>query len=259
MNLELTNLNAVVCGSTQGIGLATAEVLAKLGANIYLLARNETKLKQISQRLDNTKGQVHNYLCIDFQNSGRLEQEIKKIKSPIHILINNTGGPASGKLIDANLNEFNKAFEMHLINNHILVQHVVEGMKKEGFGRIVNIISTSVKSPIPGLGVSNTIRAAVANWAKTLSFELAEHGITVNNVLPGFTNTNRLKTLIETKSKTLNKSVEEITKKMTSSVPANRFGEAAEVADAIAFLCSPSASYINGINLPVDGGRTTCL
>ena len=148
---------------------------------------------------------------------------------------------------------------MHLINNHILVQHVVEGMKKEGFGRIVNIISTSVKSPIPGLGVSNTIRAAVANWAKTLSFELAEHGITVNNVLPGFTDTNRLKTLIETKSKTLNKSVEEITKNMISSVPANRFGEAAEVADAIAFLCSPSASYINGINLPVDGGRTTSL
>ena len=259
MNLELTNLNAVVCGSTQGIGLATAEVLAKLGANIYLLARNETKLKQISQRLDNTKGQVHNYLCIDFQNSSRLEQEIKKIKSTIHILINNTGGPASGKLIDASLNEFNKAFEMHLINNHVLVQHVVEGMKKEGFGRIVNIISTSVKSPIPGLGVSNTIRAAVANWAKTLSFELAEYGITVNNVLPGFTDTNRLKTLIDKKSKTLNKSVEEITKKMISSVPANRFGEAAEVADAIAFLCSPSASYINGINLPVDGGRTTSL
>lgn len=259
MNLELTNLNAVVCGSTQGIGLATAEVLAKLGANIYLLARNETKLKQISQRLDNTKGQVHNYLCIDFQNSSRLEQEIKKIKIPIHILINNTGGPASGKLVDANLNEFNKAFEMHLINNHILVQHFVEGMKKEGFGRIVNVISTSVKSPIPGLGVSNTIRAAVANWAKTLSFELAEHGITVNNVLPGFTDTNRLKTLIEKKSKTLNKSVEEITKKMISSVPANRFGEAAEVADAIAYLCSPSSSYINGINLPVDGGRTTSL
>jgi len=259
MNLELTNLNAVVCGSTQGIGLATAEVLAKLGANIYLLARNETKLKQISQRLDNTKGQVHNYLCIDFQNSSRLEQEIKKIKLPIHILINNTGGPASGKLSDADLNEFNKAFEMHLINNHVLVQHVLEGMKKEGFGRIVNIISTSVKSPIPGLGVSNTIRAAVANWAKTLSFELAEYGITVNNVLPGFTDTNRLKTLIDKKSKSLNKSIEEITKKMISSVPANRFGEAAEVADAIAFLCSPSASYVNGINLPVDGGRTTSL
>jgi len=259
MNLELTNLNAVVCGSTQGIGLATAEVLAKLGANIYLLARNETKLKQISQRLDNTKGQVHNYLCIDFQNSSRLEQEIKKIKLPIHILINNTGGPASGKLSDADLNEFNKAFEMHLINNHVLVQHVLEGMKKEGFGRIVNIISTSVKSPIPGLGVSNTIRAAVANWAKTLSFELAKYGITVNNVLPGFTDTNRLKTLIDKKSKSLNKSIEEITKKMISSVPANRFGEAAEVADAIAFLCSPSASYINGINLPVDGGRTTSL
>ena len=259
MNLELTNLNAVVCGSTQGIGLATAEVLAKLGANIYLLARNETKLKQISQRLDNTKGQIHNYLCVDFQNSSMLEQEIKKIKAPIHILINNTGGPASGKLSDADLNEFNKAFEMHLINNHILVQHILEGMKKEGFGRIVNIISTSVKSPIPGLGVSNTIRAAVANWAKTLSFELAEYGITVNNVLPGFTDTNRLKTLIDKKSKTLNKSVEEITKKMISSVPANRFGEAAEVADAIAFLCSPSASYINGINLPVDGGRTTSL
>jgi 3-oxoacyl-[acyl-carrier protein] reductase len=148
---------------------------------------------------------------------------------------------------------------MHLVNNQILVQKVIEGMKKEGFGRIINIISTSVKAPIPGLGVSNTIRAAVASWAKTLSIEVGAYGITVNNVLPGFTNTNRLKTLITKKASVQGKSEEQIANTMQTSVPANRFGQANEVANAVAFLCSPAASYINGINLPVDGGRTASL
>ncbi|MDP7430930.1 MAG: SDR family oxidoreductase, partial [Flavobacteriales bacterium] len=151
------------------------------------------------------------------------------------------------------------AFRMHLVNNQILAQKVVEGMKKDGFGRIINIISTSVKAPIPGLGVSNTIRAAVANWAKTLSIEVGAYGITVNNVLPGFTDTNRLKTLIIKKSSVQGKTEEEIANAMKSSVPANRFGQANEVANAVAFLCSPAAAYINGINLPVDGGRTASL
>ena len=148
---------------------------------------------------------------------------------------------------------------MHLINNQLLFQKVIGGMKKEGFGRVVNIISTSVKAPIAGLGVSNTIRAAVANWAKTLSVEVGSYGITVNNVLPGFTNTNRLKSLIVKKAETQGKSEEVISKKMKSQVPAARFGEAKEVANAVAFLCTPAASYINGINLPVDGGRTKSL
>ena len=174
-------------------------------------------------------------------------------------MINNTGGPAAGPITDADPKDFLLAFKMHLLNNQVLIQKVVAGMKKNSFGRIINIISTSVKAPIPGLGVSNTIRAAVANWAKTLSLELGPYGITVNNVLPGFTNTNRLKSLIEKKSSILGKSTSEVEKEMKKSVPLNRFGEAEEVANAVVFLSSPAASYINGINLPVDGGRTASL
>ena len=174
-------------------------------------------------------------------------------------MINNTGGPAAGPITDADPKDFLLAFKMHLLNNQVLIQKVVAGMKKNSFGRIINIISTSVKAPIPGLGVSNTIRAAVANWAKTLSLELGSYGITVNNVLPGFTNTNRLKSLIEKKSSILGKSTSEVEKEMKKSVPLNRFGEAEEVANAVVFLSSPAASYISGINLPVDGGRTASL
>lgn len=259
MELSLKNKNAIVCGSTQGIGEASAIELAKLGANITLIARNESKLLNVLNELDKSQGQVHSFVCIDFSNTEKLKEEVKLLKETYHILVNNTGGPASGPIADANTQSFEDAFRMHLINNQILVQKVVEGMKKEGFGRIVNIISTSVKAPIPGLGVSNTIRAAVANWAKTLSIELGTYGITVNNVLPGFTNTNRLKSLIAKKAEVQGKSEEEIASAMKSQVPAARFGEANEVANAVAFLCTPAASYINGINVPVDGGRTKSL
>ena len=259
MNLDLKNKNAIVCGSTQGIGQATAIELANLGANITLVARNESKLKEVIKSLDITKGQRHSLLVADFSESNIFKEKIEELSTTYHILINNTGGPAGGPIIDANTKSFEDAFKMHLINNQLLVKKVVEGMKKECFGRIINILSTSVKAPIPGLGVSNTIRAAVANWAKTLSIELGPHGITVNNVLPGFTNTNRLESIISNKAIKLGKSEGEIAQIMKSSVPANRFGEANEVANAIAFLCTPAAAYINGINLPVDGGRTQSL
>jgi 3-oxoacyl-[acyl-carrier protein] reductase len=259
MNLDLKNKNAIVCGSTQGIGEASAIELAKLGANITLIARNESKLLDVLNELDKSEGQTHSFVCIDFSNTEKLKEEIKLLKGTYHILVNNTGGPSAGPIADANTQSFEDAFRMHLINNQILVQKVVQGMKQEGFGRIVNIISTSVKAPIPGLGVSNTIRAAVANWAKTLSIEVGVYGITVNNVLPGFTNTNRLKSLIAKKAEVQGKSEEEIASAMKSVVPARRFGEANEVANAVAFLCSPAASYINGINVPVDGGRTKSL
>ena len=259
MNLDLKNRNAIVCGSTQGIGEAAAIELANLGANITLIARNEIKLSTVLNKLDKSIGQKHTFISVDFSNTDKLKSAASLLNGNYHILINNTGGPAGGAIVDANINDFENAFKMHLINNQILVQKVIEGMKKESFGRIVNIISTSVKAPIPGLGVSNTIRASVANWAKTLSSELGSHGITVNNVLPGFTNTNRLKSIISNKAKKQGNSEEEITKIMQSTVPANRFGEANEVANAIAFLCTPAASYINGINLPVDGGRTQSL
>ena len=259
MNLDLKNKNAIVCGSTQGIGEASAVELAKLGANITLIARNESKLLNVLNHLDKSQGQTHSFLCIDFSDSDSLKEKIDTLSGDYHILINNTGGPAGGPITDAETSSFEDAFRMHLINNQILVQKVIIGMKAAGFGRIINIISTSVKAPIPGLGVSNTIRAAVANWAKTLSIEVGAYGITVNNVLPGFTNTNRLKTLITKKASVQGKTEEEIANAMKSGVPANRFGEAEEVANAVAFLCTPAASYINGINVPVDGGRTASL
>mgnify|MGYP001384621400 FL=1 len=259
MNLGLRNKKAIVCGSTQGIGKAIAVGLANQGVSLTLIARNESVLKEVVNTLDTSLGQNHNYLCVDFADN----QFAKKIeileKTNYDILINNTGGPASGPIADASAEDFLLAFKMHLLNNQLLIQKVVGGMKKNSFGRIINIISTSVKAPIPGLGVSNTIRAAVANWAKTLSLELGSYGITVNNVLPGFTNTNRLKSLIEKKSSILGKSKIEVENEMKKSVPLNRFGEASEVANAAIFLSSPAASYINGINLPVDGGRTSSL
>lgn len=259
MNLDLKNKNAIVCGSTQGIGEAAAIELSKLGANITLIARNESKLFEVLNKLDISLGQKHTFACIDFSNTEKLKSSVSLLDEDYHILINNTGGPAGGPIVEAEINAFEDAFKMHLINNQILVQKVVEGMKQSCFGRIVNIISTSVKAPIPGLGVSNTIRAAVANWAKTLSIELGPYGITVNNVLPGFTNTNRLKSIIFNKAEKQGKSEKEIADVMMDSVPANRFGEAHEVANVIAFLCTPAASYINGINVPVDGGRTQSL
>ena len=259
MELSLKNKNAIVCGSTQGIGEASAIELAELGANITLIARNESKLLNVINELDKSQGQTHSFVCIDFSDTEKLKEEVNLLKGNYHILINNTGGPAAGPIADAKTDFFEDAFRMHLINNQILVQKVVGGMKKEGFGRIINIISTSVKAPIPGLGVSNTIRAAVASWAKTLSIEVGTYGITVNNVLPGFTNTNRLKSLITKKSEVQGKTEEEIANTMKSQVPAGRFGEANEVANAVAFLCTPAASYINGINVPVDGGRTKSL
>jgi len=259
MNLGLRNKKAIVCGSTQGIGKAIAVGLANQGVSLTLIARNESVLKEVVNTLDTSLGQNHNYLCVDFADNQFAEKIEILEKTNYDILINNTGGPASGPIADASAEDFLLAFKMHLLNNQILIQKVVGGMKKNSFGRIINIISTSVKAPIPGLGVSNTIRAAVANWAKTLSLELGSYGITVNNVLPGFTNTNRLKSLIEKKSSILGKSKIEVENEMKKSVPLNRFGEASEVANAAIFLSSPAASYINGINLPVDGGRTSSL
>ena len=263
MDINLTGKKAFVCGSTQGIGKAAAIELANLGASIVLLARNEDSLKQVKDELDAAQNQRHDYIVADFSKPDELKNKVAeylgKNPSPVHILINNTGGPAAGKAIDADLQEFINTFQAHLICNQILVQSLVEGMKATRYGRIINVISTSVKQPIPNLGVSNTIRGAVGAWAKTLAGELGEFGITVNNVLPGSTSTGRLESIIENKAKNSGESIERVKEIMRAEIPAGRFGEAAEIADAIAFLASPAASYINGINLPVDGGRTNCL
>ena len=262
MNLNLTNKNALVCGSTQGIGKASAIEIAKLGANVTLMARNEERLKKVLSELPNNGNQKHEYLVGDFQNtaqlSGLVNNHLKKIET-IHILVNNTGGPPAGPVFLAKINEFERAFTQHLKANHSLVQAVVPSMKKAGYGRIINMISTSVKQPLDGLGVSNTIRGAVANWAKTLANELGQFGITVNNVLPGATGTERLTDIIKNKSSKTGKSIETITEIMQNQVPLRRFAKPEEIANAVAFLSSEAASYINGINLPVDGGRTKTL
>jgi len=250
-----------VGGSTQGIGKASAIELAQLGATVTLLSRNEEKLRAVLKELPTPANQTHNYLVADFNNPDQLKSAIQLFTktNAVHILVNNTGGPPAGPAIDAAPEDFIRAFTSHLICNQILVQAVVGGMKQVAFGRIINIISTSVKVPLKGLGVSNTTRGAVANWAKTLSVELAPFGITVNNVLPGTTMTGRLDSLIKSKAEKSGKTYEDIKNEMISEVPAGRISEPNEVAAAVAFLATPAAGYINGINVPVDGGRTGSL
>ncbi|MDA9072079.1 SDR family oxidoreductase [bacterium] len=259
MNLDLTGKNALVCGSTAGIGKAIAKELAEMGANLYLMARNEEKLKSALTEMDSSKGQKHNYVVADFSDVSNVKTAVESIQNPIHILINNTGGPPGGPIVDAKIEEFTAAFSMHLLCNHTLVQGVKQGMIDSGYGRIINIISTSVKIPLTGLGVSNTVRGAVGNWAKTMANELGVHGITVNNVLPGATATERLSSIIESKASKTGKSIKEVEEGFNNAVPMKRVAEPHEVAAAAAFLASPAASYINGINVPVDGGRTGSL
>jgi len=259
MKLSLFNKHAIICGSTDGIGKATALLMAERGATVTLLARNKEKLSATLSELSTNDGQTHFSLCADFNNPDQLKEKItghmKVIVGHAHILVNNSGGPKGGALIDAVENEFRQAFERLLICNQILAKAVFPGMKELGSGRIINIISTSVRQVIPGLGVSNTIRGAVAQWAKTLALELGEFGITVNNVLPGYTNTARLQSLADLKAKSLGVTPEEINEMWKNNTSMRRLGEPEEVASAVAFLASDAASYINGHDISVDGGR----
>ncbi len=261
MNLSLAGKKAIVCGSTQGIGQAIAVGLAGIGAEVTLLARNEEKLKATVGDLPQPEGQQHDYLAADFTSPETLREKVSAFigDQVFHILVNNTGGPPGGPASEADPAAYKAAFDQHLICNQILTQSVVPGMKQAGYGRIINIISTSVKQPIAGLGVSNTIRGAVASWSKTIANELGPHKITVNNVLPGATKTQRLTTILENRAAKSGKSVAEVTQAWMDEIPARRFAEPEEVAHAAVFLASPAASYINGINIPVDGGRTSCL
>lgn len=252
----------MVCGASDGIGKAAAHELARMGARIVLVARNQEKLNKVKQELSTSHNQKHDLLVADFNDPIALEQKVLEFLdhgNQVSILVNNTGGPPGGPAHKAPLEEYIAAFRQHLLCNQLLVSMVLPGMKESGYGRIINVISTSVKAPLPNLGVSNTIRGAVANWSKTLANELGEFGITVNNVLPGATETGRLTSIISNKAEKTGKSEKEIAKSMASAVPLQRFAAPEEVANAIAFLASPSASYISGINLPVDGGRTPNL
>ncbi len=262
MNLNLKNKNAFVSGSSQGIGSASAIELSVLGANITIVGRNKDLLDITFDKLDITQGQAHKKLIIDYSIKGELKLEIEKYiaqGNKVDILVNNMGGPKAGATYKAELGEFEEAFYNHVINNQFLSQTFIPHMKESGWGRIINIISTSVKAPLKGLGVSNTIRGAVGNWSKSLANEMGKYNITVNNVLPGSTLTARHEDIIRMKSKKTGKSMEEIEQIMKENIPMKRFASPQEVANAVAFLASPAAAFINGINIPVDGGRTENL
>ena len=262
MNISLKNRNAIVCGSTSGIGKAIAIEFASLGASVTLIARDKKKLKQVIIDLNNDGSQRHDFVAVDFNEPDNLILKMSEYvlqNPPVHILVNNTGGPPAGDITKADVSEFQKTFSKHLVCNQILVQALLDGMKKEKYGRIINVISTSVKQPINDLGVSNTIRGAVASWAKTLANEVGRFGITVNNILPGATKTERLYEIIKNRAFKRGKKEIEIVSEMMNEIPARRFAEPEELAYAAAFLASPSASYINGVSLAVDGGRIGCL
>jgi 3-oxoacyl-[acyl-carrier protein] reductase len=262
MQLDLRGRHALVCGASQGIGRATAVELAELGANVTLLARSADQLKDVAASLPgNHPSQQHDWRSIDMQDTAGLLATAADIvaANPVQILINNTGGPPGGLAHTADPAAFENTFRQHLIAGQVLLQAVLPGMRASGYGRLVNVISTSVKEPIPGLGVSNTVRAAVAAWAKTLAGELAADGITVNNILPGYTRTARLDGILDAQMKKTGRSEDEVAAEMMAAVPARRFGEPGEVAAVIAFLCTPAAAYVNGVSIAVDGGRTKSL
>lgn len=261
MNTDLNGKNALVCGSSKGIGQSVAMELASLGANVVLASRSADLMANIVMQLPNNVDQNHGFLVLDMNHE---EDLIKKIRTlamtkPIHILVNNTGGPPGGPILSAKPEDFHRAMQSHLIANHHLVTLLSPGMKESGYGRIINIISTSVKEPIAGLGVSNTTRGAVASWAKTVAMELAPFGITVNNILPGFTRTQRLESLVNTWAQQQKISVTEMEKQLFNVVPMGRFASPEEIGSVAAFLATPAASYVTGVSLAVDGGRTKCL
>ena len=262
MILSLKGKTALVCGGSDGIGKATAIGLAKAGATVILAARTEAKLIAALSELSTDEGQKHNFVVIDMDKPETVKQAIEQVISQygtVHILINNAGGPPGGPITDADGSQFMLAFQRLLLSAQAITQACFPSMKAAGYGRIINIISTSVKAPLHGLGVSNTIRGAVGNWAKTWANEVARFGITVNNVLPGATETERLVSIIKNKAEKTGKSTDEVSAEMRQEIPADRFAKPEEVAAAAVFLASEQAGYITGINVPVDGGRTPNL
>ena len=257
MNIRLDGRTALVCGSSKGIGKAIALQFAEIGADVILLARSEDLLKDLLAKLPRNSGQNHSYIVGNTSKPEWLVWEVNnKIEEygAIHILVNNSGGPPSGLASEASEEEYLSGFTNHVITSNKFVRALLPGMKQAGYGRIINIISVGLKQPIENLGVSNTIRGAMGSWAKTLSRELGIFGITVNNILPGQTDTERLMALIKLNAAREGKSIEEKIDEMKSEIPLRRFAHPEETAFAAAFLASEFASFINGISLPVDGG-----
>jgi 3-oxoacyl-[acyl-carrier protein] reductase len=257
MDLNLNGKHALVCGASEGIGRAAAHELALLGCDVTVLARRADALAAVAQSLPRSGAQAHGWIAADVADTAALAAQVEALAAgkPVQILVNNTGGPPGGPAHTALDGAYLDAFQRHLLANQTLVRAVLPGMRSAQWGRVVNVISTSVKEPIVGLGVSNTVRGAVAGWAKTLSRELGADGITVNNVLPGYTQTARIEQIIGDRARNSGQTPDAVIEAMRKTVPANRFAAPAEIAACIAFLCSPAAAYVNGVSLAVDGGR----
>ena len=257
MDLNLSGRHALVCGGSDGIGRATAHELALLGADVTVLARRAEALQEVVAALPCAGAQQHGWIAADVSQTQALRAQAEALAAgkPVHVLVNNTGGPPGGPAHDAGVAAFLDAFNKHLVANQTVVQALLPGMRSANWGRIVNVISTSVKEPIANLGVSNTVRGAVASWAKTLSRELAPFGITVNNVLPGYTETGRITQIVRDRAQASGQSEDAILQGMRGNVPVGRFAQPEEIGGVIAFLCSPAAGYVNGVSLAVDGGR----
>jgi len=262
MDLSLNGRRALVCGASQGIGRAAAQELARNGASVTLLARNPETLMEALTSLSVHGGQHHLAIAADISNEVELLTHVKNSvdeHGSIHILVNNTAGPAGGPLVESTVESLKQAFENHILAAHQLTKVLVPGMRLASYGRVINIISTSVKQPIDGLGVSNTIRGAMASWSKTMANELAGFGITVNNVLPGATETDRLTAIVSRKATKQGLSEDEVRRALQAEIPIGRFAKTEEIANAVGFLASPAASYITGTSIIVDGGRTRSL
>ena len=259
MNISLKNKYALVCGGSKGIGLASAIELSKLGCNVTLLARNPDSLGEAIKQLDKSQGQIHRFISVDQSNPTEVSKRLSTIGQGFHILVLNSGGPKGGRMIDASLEDLQIGFDSLLLSNQVIVKHSFEYMKKADFGRIINIISIGLKEPIVGLGVSNTIRGAVGNWSKSLAYELGPHGITVNNILPGYTMTDRLSKLMDSWAQDRNMDVDALIETYVEQIPAKRLATPDEIGNVVAFIATPAAGYINGINLPVDGGYLKSL
>ncbi len=262
MNVSLEGLRAIVCGASQGIGKAISIQFAESGASIFLIARNEANLKKTLASLPKNPFAHHSYACVDVGNLYELQTVIEKATieyDGFHIVVNNTGGPPPGLLYHSLNDELENAFKQHILSAHTILKVVLPKMIELKYGRIINIISIGMKQPIANLGVSNTIRGAMGNWAKTLSKELSHYGITVNNILPGYIKTERLKSLIQNNSKIKNTTYEQEEKKIIEEVPVQRLGNPKEVAFLATFIASPLANYLNGVSIPIDGGFLNCL